>query len=144
MPEPPDEQKKTSVLKPVAAVLALATAALAVVAYEEHVQIQALKAAALSVQLCPNDAFPENQTNCGHNGKPACGVAAWTNGQCKVIQLTNTPGCTMCYAGQVTPCNGGGPCDPSVSSCGVRYCINTGGGNYNWETQCRSVSPVTP
>jgi hypothetical protein len=119
-------------------------------ALKKTIEVNELKMAlAMAGTKCPADQYPGDAGNCGSDG-PACGNAVWTgsteSGKCRVPELKTTPGCNVCYEGQVTPClrdDYRKACSGHSDDCGVRYCINVDGG-WDYEDLCRFVGDAGP
>jgi len=152
-PNNPDPPRNSAFpLKPVfyAAIALLAVSS--VVIFIQHTQIKTLQAQLMMAStICPADVFPRDSVTCGTDGKPECGIATWqgsaSNGKCRVTELKTGTGCGICYAGQVGPClisDYKKGCDGQSASCGVRYCIQTSGGAYDWEDLCRPIGAPPP
>jgi hypothetical protein len=147
-PKNPDPPRKRALpvrlILPAVALLAVA----GVVIYRQHVKIMALQAQVCpTCPTCPSDVFPRDSALCGHDGAPACGVAAWMGGKCRVTELKSGIGCGGCYAGQVSPClltDYRQGCDGESSTCGVRYCKQTTTGSWDYEDLCRPIGAPPP
>jgi len=143
LPEPPSSRLRGFVYVAVALLLVAG-----VVLVKQHDEIQSLKMQLVSLAgMCPADIYPRDYDHCGADNTPVCGQAAWfgtsTKGKCRVTEVKTGTGCGICYAGQVSPCllsDYPKGCDGQSNLCGVRYCIQTSTGAYDWEDLCRVVN----